>query len=233
MDLGTEMLAQQSVKSKMFLHQYYLCLSVLYCLGKNLLTSLLFWGHTITTVHVTSCLQPCIPFDARVFDTSPSILTTNTLLFLQTKLKYYKPIFTRNMVQLLGTQPLSIILLLQLISTPNCLVTALNFSSIHEYVIYLSFSFGLFIIQLTPSGQIAACNYSRFYIGRAPYVLITDLDMLKQILVKDFNNYMDHAVWIEQLCVGCIYILDVVFFSLGCMWSRGHTSKYIQGTVFL
>ena len=34
----------------------------------------------------------------------------------------------------------------------------------------------------------------RFYIGQRPHILVTDLDMLKQIMVKDFNNFMDHDV---------------------------------------
>ena len=34
----------------------------------------------------------------------------------------------------------------------------------------------------------------RFYLGQKPHVLVTDLDMLKQIMVKDFNNFMDHEV---------------------------------------
>ena len=34
----------------------------------------------------------------------------------------------------------------------------------------------------------------RYYIGQQAYVLITDLDILKQILVKDFDNFSDHAV---------------------------------------
>ena len=36
-------------------------------------------------------------------------------------------------------------------------------------------------------------SYS-YYIGPTPHVLVTDLDMLKQIMVKDFNNFMDHEV---------------------------------------
>ena len=43
------------------------------------------------------------------------------------------------------------------------------------------------------------CTYDyftlyRYYIGQQAYILITDLDMLKQILVKDFDNFSDHAV---------------------------------------
>ena len=33
-----------------------------------------------------------------------------------------------------------------------------------------------------------------YYIGQKPYIMITDVDMLKQILVKDFNNFMDRPV---------------------------------------
>ena len=39
----------------------------------------------------------------------------------------------------------------------------------------------------------------RYYIGQQAYILITDLDMLKQILVKDFDNFSDHAVSMEGL----------------------------------
>ena len=35
---------------------------------------------------------------------------------------------------------------------------------------------------------------SGFYIGQRPHVLITDLEILKDILVKDFNNFMDRPV---------------------------------------
>ena len=34
----------------------------------------------------------------------------------------------------------------------------------------------------------------RYYIGQKPHILVTDLDMLKQILVKDFNNFVDREV---------------------------------------
>ena len=34
----------------------------------------------------------------------------------------------------------------------------------------------------------------RYYVGQQAYVLITDLDILKQIMVKDFDNFSDHAV---------------------------------------
>ena len=34
----------------------------------------------------------------------------------------------------------------------------------------------------------------RFYVGQTPQILVADVDMLKQILVKDFNNFMDYPV---------------------------------------
>ena len=34
----------------------------------------------------------------------------------------------------------------------------------------------------------------RYYIGQQAYILITDLDILKQIMVKDFDNFCDHNV---------------------------------------
>ena len=34
----------------------------------------------------------------------------------------------------------------------------------------------------------------RFYIGPQPFVVISDMEMLKQIMVKDFDNFSDHTV---------------------------------------
>ena len=42
--------------------------------------------------------------------------------------------------------------------------------------------------------KLYAIHQIRFYIGKKPHVLITDLDMLKQIMVKDFDNFSDHSV---------------------------------------
>ena len=36
--------------------------------------------------------------------------------------------------------------------------------------------------------------FHRYYIGRKPRILITDLDILKQIMVKDFENFSDRVV---------------------------------------
>ena len=36
--------------------------------------------------------------------------------------------------------------------------------------------------------------YCSFYIGQQPNILIADLDILKQIMVKEFDNFTDHAV---------------------------------------
>ena len=36
----------------------------------------------------------------------------------------------------------------------------------------------------------------RFYTGQQPNIMITDLDMLKQIMVKEFDSFMDHEVHI-------------------------------------
>ncbi len=65
-------------------------------------------------------------------------------------------------------------------------------------------------------------NFSdRFYIGKAPYILITDLDMLKQIFVKDFNNFMDHAVRLILLANS----LMLKFLSRLAGWTRNDTAK--------
>ena len=34
----------------------------------------------------------------------------------------------------------------------------------------------------------------RYYIGPRAFILINDLDMLKQIMVKDFDSFSDHTV---------------------------------------
>jgi hypothetical protein len=34
----------------------------------------------------------------------------------------------------------------------------------------------------------------RYYIGQQANIMIADLDILKQILVKEFDNFGDHAV---------------------------------------
>ena len=48
---------------------------------------------------------------------------------------------------------------------------------------------------LTPLFNFAINTVSyRFYVGQAPNVLIADLDILKQIMVKDFDSFTDHAV---------------------------------------
>ena len=48
--------------------------------------------------------------------------------------------------------------------------------------------------------------YYRFYIGQKPNVLITDLDILKQIMVKEFDNFMDHEVGIDHSVVEIILL---------------------------
>ena len=37
-------------------------------------------------------------------------------------------------------------------------------------------------------------NCYRYYIGQQAHIQIADLDILKQILVKDFDNFSDHSV---------------------------------------
>ena len=40
----------------------------------------------------------------------------------------------------------------------------------------------------------SAYVFLRYYIGRKPRILITDLDILKQIMVKDFDNFSNCVV---------------------------------------
>ena len=37
-------------------------------------------------------------------------------------------------------------------------------------------------------------NFYRYYVGSQPYMLVSDLDMLKQIMIKDFDNFTDRLV---------------------------------------
>ena len=41
----------------------------------------------------------------------------------------------------------------------------------------------------------------RYYNGHMPVLSVTDVDMLKQILVKDFDIFMDRPVRILLICV--------------------------------
>ncbi len=38
------------------------------------------------------------------------------------------------------------------------------------------------------------CLYRRFFMGTVPYLLVSDVDMLKHILVKDFECFTDKPV---------------------------------------
>ena len=35
---------------------------------------------------------------------------------------------------------------------------------------------------------------SGFYLGKQPRIIITDVEIVKGVMVKDFNNFMDHPV---------------------------------------
>ena len=37
------------------------------------------------------------------------------------------------------------------------------------------------------------CVSSRFYVGSCPRVVVTDVDMIKEITVKKFENFMDRG----------------------------------------
>ena len=47
--------------------------------------------------------------------------------------------------------------------------------------------------------------HCRYYIGQKPRVAVTDLDVLKQIMVKDFDNFSDRVV--SELLASCKTIL--------------------------
>ena len=51
--------------------------------------------------------------------------------------------------------------------------------------------------------------YYRYYIGQQAYILITDLDMLKEIMVKDFDNFSDHYVSNDKLVVEICLVYTV------------------------
>lgn len=48
----------------------------------------------------------------------------------------------------------------------------------------------------------------RFYIGQEAHILITDLEILKQIMVKDFNNFMDREVSSLVKCFDGLIVMD-------------------------
>ena len=47
---------------------------------------------------------------------------------------------------------------------------------------------------------------SGFYLGQVPRILITDLDMLKEILVKDLNKFMDRPVSSDYTPLECLEV---------------------------
>ena len=47
---------------------------------------------------------------------------------------------------------------------------------------------------LWSDSEVKATFFYSFYVGQKPHIMVTDLDMLKQIMVKDFQNFMDHEV---------------------------------------
>lgn len=89
-----------------------------------------------------------------------------------------------------------------------------------------------------------AINYTgtnRFYIGQQPHILISDLDMIKQIMTKDFQNFPDHPVslywargggwchvdngYVQMQATPCIYMttdqeLTELPMATGDTWSR-------------
>ena len=47
---------------------------------------------------------------------------------------------------------------------------------------------------------------SGFYLGQVPRILITDLDMLKEILVKYLNKFMDRPVSSDYTPLECLEV---------------------------
>ena len=59
----------------------------------------------------------------------------------------------------------------------------------------LIMSIGIIRLPVKKLAKFSIMHFScRYYLGRRPRIVITDLDMLKQILVKDFDNFTDHTV---------------------------------------
>ena len=50
----------------------------------------------------------------------------------------------------------------------------------------------LFILVLT---------HGRIYFGTTPFLLITDLDMIRDVTVKQFDKFVDRAVSLLIVCV--------------------------------
>ena len=44
-------------------------------------------------------------------------------------------------------------------------------------------------------------NFNSYYIGQRPHILVADLDMLKQIMVKDFHIFVDREVCAAMLLI--------------------------------
>ena len=64
----------------------------------------------------------------------------------------------------------------------------------HDYNIIDFAYFNMLHNYYTSCDMITVMVLCRFYVGQMPHVLIADVDMLKQLLVKDFDNFMDQTV---------------------------------------
>ena len=61
----------------------------------------------------------------------------------------------------------------------------------------------LWYIPMIPWLDACVCgSYCRFYVGQRPSLMVADLDMVKQILVKEFDNFMDRPVSDHVTLVG-------------------------------
>ena len=49
----------------------------------------------------------------------------------------------------------------------------------------------------------------RFYIGKKPQIMISDLDILKEIMVKQFDNFSDHSV-------SCLHLATFLYSTTAC-----------------
>lgn len=71
----------------------------------------------------------------------------------------------------------------------------------------------LIIVDVEVSSYLTstACMHGccRFYIGKKPQIMISDLDILKEIMVKQFDNFSDHSV-------SCLHLATSLYSTTAC-----------------